>query len=77
MEQVLSDQKGFEKRLERTCRAMATDARTSARKQRSEMAKSSCMRHKQDIKLDGFVQHIRVSPLEGLTASMILVPVCE
>jgi len=77
MEQVLSDQKGFEKRPERIWRAMATDARTSARKQRSEMAKRSCMRHKQDIKLDGFVQHIRASPAEGLVASMNLVPVHE
>ena len=32
------------------------------------------MRHKQDIKLDGFVQHIRVSLVDGLTASMKLVP---
>ena len=35
------------------------------------------MRHKQDIKLDGFVQHIRASPAEGLVASMNLVPVHE
>jgi hypothetical protein len=77
MEQVLSDQKGFEKRLERICLAMATDARISARKQRSEMAKRSCMRHKQDIKVDGFVQHIRARPVEGLTASMNLVPARE
>ncbi len=35
------------------------------------------MRHKQDIKLDGFVQHIRAAPAEELTASMNLVPVGE
>ena len=35
------------------------------------------MRHKQDIKLDGFVQLIRASPVEGLTTSMNLVPVRE
>jgi hypothetical protein len=35
------------------------------------------MRHKQDIKLHGFVQHIRASPAEGLSAGMNLVRVCE
>ena len=46
-------------RVERTCRAMATVAIKSAKKQKAEMAKRIYIRRNKDNKVHGFVQLIR------------------